>query len=56
MQDQKTKYKTFSTQYFKTHFAQLLRDMERGKFDVAEITSNGRNVGLFVPHPDVKKI
>jgi len=54
MQD-KIVYKTFSTQYFKTHFAKLLREMERDQFDAAIITSNGRNIGLFFPHPDARK-
>ena len=51
-----TNYQTFSTQYFKTHFAKLMRQMERGDFDAAIITSHGRNVGLFFPHPDVRLI
>jgi hypothetical protein len=55
MQSHKTVYQTFSTQYFKTHFAKLLRDMDRGEFDAAVITSNGRNVGVFMHHPDTRK-
>lgn len=55
MERDKTVYKTFSTQYFKTHFAKLLRDLDRGAFDAAVITSNGRNVGIFLPHPDTRK-
>jgi len=54
MHNQKTNYKSFSTQYFKTHFAQLMRDIKAGKFDAAVIASNGRNVGVFFPHPDNK--
>jgi len=52
MTRQKTNYKSFTTQYFKTHFAQILRDMKRGTFDAAIITAHGRNVGVFFPHPD----
>ena len=39
-------------QDFKTHFAQILRDIQKGKFDAAIITSYDRKVGVFFPHPD----
>jgi hypothetical protein len=42
-------YKTVTTQYFKTHFASILRDMEEGKYDGTVVTSHGRNVGVFFP-------
>ncbi len=48
MQD-KSVFKTFTTQYFKTHFAQILRAMDNGEYDGAVITSHGRKVGIFFP-------
>jgi hypothetical protein len=52
MESKNTVYKSFTTQQFKTHFAQILRDICDKKFDAAIITSYGRNVGVFFPHPD----
>jgi hypothetical protein len=40
-------YKTYTTQYFKTHFARILREMDEGHYDGAIITSHGRRVGVF---------
>ena len=50
-----TRYKYFTTHQFKTHFSRLLRQMTRGDFDAAVITSYGRDVGVFFPHPDADK-
>ncbi len=49
MLENKPAYKTFTTQYFKTHFAQILRAMDDGEYDGAVITSHGRKVGVFFP-------
>jgi len=52
MEQSKTVYKSFTTHYFTTHFSKILRDIQKGKFDAAIITSYDRKVGVFFPHPD----
>jgi hypothetical protein len=49
MLENQSTYKTVTTQYFKTHFASILRDMEAGLYDGTVITSHGRRVGVFFP-------
>jgi hypothetical protein len=42
-------YREFSTLDTKTHLSKILREMERGDFDGAIITSYGRQVGVLFP-------
>jgi len=55
MEQNKTVYKSFTTYDFRTSFSQIVRDIHNGKFDAAIITSYGRNIGVFLPHPDAEK-
>lgn len=45
----KSIYKKFTTLEAKTHMSRILREMERGDFDGAIITSYGREVGYLFP-------
>ena len=49
------KYITVSTQYFKTHFAKLVRDIQMGDEDGIKVKSHGRLLGIFVPLKQKKK-
>ena len=45
----KVRVEDFGTQEFKTHFAQIVRDIASGRFDAVRVMSHGRCVGIFIP-------
>jgi hypothetical protein len=48
-------YLTVSTYDFKKDFSKLLREMNRGEYDGAVVTSYGRMVGIFLPESRLGK-
>lgn len=48
-------YLTVSTYDFKRHFSKYLREMNKGEYDGAVVTSYGRTVGVFLPHDRLAK-
>jgi len=43
-------YKTVSTQYFKTHFASLIREVQTGEVcEGIKVKSHNRVLGIFIP-------
>jgi len=45
----RTRVQEYNTQYFKTHFAQITRDISNGRYDAVRVMSHGRCVGIFIP-------
>lgn len=44
----------FGTQEFKTHFAEIARDMANGRYDAIRVMSHGRCVGIFIPPSGIR--
>jgi len=49
------RYRTISTYDFKKDFSKYLREMNRGEYDGAVVTSYGRPVGVFLPSDRLTK-